>query len=284
MFPWKSTPSSSNSLGEEETELDVEQIARELQEMTLYLDEMELKLQTGVPACPRRESADALLELHGSRNGNIRKLQNNSHKLQHQLEELFDCSKSAKKSMIDLHHSLWNLEKKISIAHHQTEAIESMKLHMDLEGVRCLQRYKYLNNVFFNWTECYEGAKEMKRIFNGRVNRMYSKAAYHKEKRKILEELEKTEITCASTNNELIQQCKQLKCWVYGFIESEPLWNSMVSLVTIKAIKDELDEKLRFRRSSLSQVHSSVSFSTGRYDRMLSMIKQMSFLNLDPKI
>lgn len=144
MFPWKSTSSSSKSRGEEGTELDVEQIARELQQMTLCLNEMELKLKTGVPICPKRESCDLVLELYGSSDTSIRKLQNNSNKLQHQLTELFDCSKTAKRTMIHLHHSFGKLEKQIGNAHQQSDAIESMKLQMDLDGVRLK-----LNKLFF---------------------------------------------------------------------------------------------------------------------------------------
>ncbi|KAL7743453.1 hypothetical protein ACLKA6_018593 [Drosophila palustris] len=303
MFSSKSTAISSNSLAEEheqedeeaqeeeqeeETELNVKQIAEELQEMTLYLDEIDRKLQSGVPSCPRRESCDGVLELYGSRNTTVRKLQSNAYKLQHQMEKLFDCSKTAKSSMIDLHHSFCHLEKQIIEAHYQTNAIESIKLQMDLDGVRCQQRYQYLRDVYFNWTEAFEGAREMKRIFKGRVKQMYSKAEYHKEKRRIFEELEEMESTCVCAQDELMQQAKHLKCWVNVLIESEPLWNSMVSLIAFKPIMieheegtklNEHDEKLRMKRSSLSEIRSSVSFSTGRYDHMLSMIKQKSVLS-----
>lgn len=122
----------------------------------------------------------------------------------------------------------------------------------------------------------------MKRIFNGRVDHMYSKEAYHKEKRLVLDMLEEAENTCVAANEELVQQSKMLKCWINGLIEQEPLWNSLVSLVTAKSNKQhELDDNVRLRGSSLSEIHSSVSFSTGRYDRMLGMIKQMSFMTLD---
>ncbi|EDW62622.1 uncharacterized protein [Drosophila virilis] len=270
----------------EPTEPEVQQIAAELELMKGYLDNLELQLKTGVPACPPRlpvDCANIEPDLKDSSDANIRQLQRNVYKLEHQIAELFACSDMAKDMLTVLGCSFCQLQRDMRDARQQYDAVESIKLQTDHQASLCLQRYTHLCHMFANWSDSKENAKEMQSVFLNYVESMHTKAAYLAEKHIRYKQLEEAENICMLATKQLIRQAKDVEDYLDALLDVQLF--SQVSCVNpgYHTVGELEPNNVCFKSNILPTIPPFVSFSSTWHYRMMHMIKHKLMLNILPK-
>ncbi|KRF99790.1 uncharacterized protein Dwil_GK28041, partial [Drosophila willistoni] len=201
--------------GVEEKILDLQQLAQEISVMHDELDQIQDRLHISVPRCPEilpvTCANEQWVQLYGSKQPDIKKLQLQTKHLEYQLNELRKCSQISRFRIERLENRHYGQKKSLFDLQNTYNWIRSKYLQMEQNHGKCLQRYRHNRTIFATWTEVHQAADELKSIYKKFLDQMYDKPTYCIQKKFILREINLLNSRCVGAIQVTLMNGKELE-------------------------------------------------------------------------